>query len=304
MFSITLHYIIKYTLNFTANFFLLTTFFGIIEIINPIQWETLKNFMAWLGIPYTEPNVTVTLSAIVLLIPCILMIIPRTQRYFTEFALNIRDCTPEEKEYMESLIKEICEKNGNDPEKISIKIIDADDYNAFAIGYDAIAITKKCLEDFSREENLGLMAHEMGHYQHGDAKENLINYAIISTGNAVIFIYNLLVLLLDFIGNIPLLGIPFRLLASLVEWFIYANGYILQMPNLIVTRYGDREIEFNADRYACEIGYGQNLYDALKKMDTNVTTEKTTFRYHEHPRTELRLKRIQQYLDEHKTSSQ
>ena len=299
MFNRTLHNIIKFTLNFTANFFLLTTFYGIIEIINPIQWNTLKTFMAYFNIPYTEPNVTVTLSTVLLLIPCILTIIPQTQKYYIKLLLDIRECTPEEKEYLESITKEICEKSGNDPNEITLRIADIDDYNAFTAGYNTIAFTKKCIQELSREDNLGFMAHEMGHYKHGDAKETLVNYAIISVGNAVIFIYNLLILLLDFIGNIPLLGFPFRLAASLVEWFVYANGYILQMPNLVVTRYGDREIEFSADRYACEIGYGENLYNALQKIDTKAEPTDTTFRYNEHPRTKLRLQRIRQYLNEH-----
>ena len=69
------------SLTFIVNFLIVSTFWGLIELFSPIRWQWLQEGMNYFNIPFTETNIIIVLSALTLLIPCLLYRTRLMQRY-------------------------------------------------------------------------------------------------------------------------------------------------------------------------------------------------------------------------------
>lgn len=292
--------IINFTMTFSTSFLIMTTFFGIIEIINPIRWQWLEALMSLPGIPFTPQNAILTLSFLSLLIPAILSRTKISHRAIC-YTCNGKPATKEEKEYLEKIMARVNEKSKNPGQEYEYFITGTDDMNAMAVGDSMVCITRQALEKLTEDEMAGLLAHEAGHMHHKDNQTMIINYAISITAQSVIDIYWTLKQIIDYLSGIPVIGWPLFILSWILGAFIWINKWFITIPGAIVDKYGSRKNEFDADRYACEIGLGKELYAGIKKITENdQETPSNQELYASHPATRNRLKQIKEYLEKKK----
>ena len=73
--------------------------------------------------------------------------------------------------------------------------------------------------------------------------------------------------------------------------------YIVDAPAYLITLLFSRYDEYAADRYACELGYAQELYDGLSYITQDeIPTGFFSNLWSTHPVTKRRLERIQRYI--------
>lgn len=171
---------------------------------------------------------------------------------------------------------------GGSRRSISWRVIDQNDYQAFAYGLNRIAVSRALLQESINGGNteyqtvLGVAAHELGHHHYGDCRH--------------MFFFHLLTWPLGLLGVvclmvawIPLINIVFGLIALIalipmkIAYFI--NGF------------GSRSVEYRADRFAFQITGPVGLlrfFDAVGMMDNRSGSEIIAHYQQSHPPVELR----------------
>lgn len=148
---------------------------------------------------------------------------------------------------------------------IELYIQDTMEINACAMGRTTVAVTKGALQFMSAEEMRGLLAHEFGHLVHGDTKILLMT----SIGNGIFNIFILIARWVIRLANSlsaafeggPLFFVCWTL-GKIFELMLFLFIFIGE----IVLMFNSRSNEYNADRYAYNLGYGRNLMSALTKL--------------------------------------
>ena len=181
---------------------------------------------------------------------------------------NVRKpVTQQETEYLEEIFEEVYENAKIEElrlrDDIQIFVTDAMYVNAFAVGKKTIAVTRGAIETFSSEELRGVLAHEFGHIAHGDTIALLLNvvgnglFSIMIVGVRIV-IWFLQLLISSFEENFVFF-IVFQYLRFLMEIFIMA---FMLLGQIILSLNGRRN-EYNADKFASDIGYNEELTSAL-----------------------------------------
>ncbi len=134
--------------------------------------------------------------------------------------------------------------------------------NSFAIGRKTIAVTMGAIQTFSQDELKGVIAHEFGHLSNGDTKALLLS----TIGNGI---FSILILILKFIFIITdlifsFMRIPFANIFTLIASFLFDVGVIVfSYVSQIILSVNSRKNELSADRFAFDIGYGEELMYSL-----------------------------------------
>jgi heat shock protein HtpX len=169
--------------------------------------------------------------------------------------------------------------------------------NAFATGRKTICITKGFL-NYSDAQIKGTLAHEFAHLAHKDTDLILL----ISVGNflmTAIFIFwriviNFFALLFTYGLRMGWLGtfltsLFINLLLSALMWVWTKIGMLLVM-------HSSRQNEFEADRFAFELGYGNDLCVVLDSFDEGEDEDSRSIwaqLHSTHPNTDDRIVRLQ-----------
>lgn len=131
--------------------------------------------------------------------------------------------------------------------------------NAFALGGRTITITRGAMETLTEDEIKGILAHEFGHLTHGDT----ILPLVFIVGNVMFLVFMLVVKLVQWVvavvtasHDILFVG---RFINILATALITLCMFIIQALFLV----NQRQNEYFADKFAYEIGYGEDLKDAL-----------------------------------------
>ena len=180
------------------------------------------------------------------------------------FVNRVRELyTKRERYYLIPIFKEVyaeARKACPNLQGVKIYIIDAMYINAFALGKKTVAVTKGAVESLSEDELKGFIAHELGHIAHGDTKALLLT----TVGNGIFMIF---ILAGQFAMNIInsvvdrhgisgfILGLMKFWLHTILFYFLYIGQFILAINS--------RKNEYAADKFAFEIGYGDDLVSAL-----------------------------------------
>lgn len=189
------------------------------------------------------------------------------------------------------------ENNPGISSKIRLFVNNEESPNAFATGRKTICITEGLL-NMSDEEIKGVLAHEFGHISNKDTDLILvtlvsnmpINFLIVS---AKVFVTVLLFPLAIFEDG----------------WFYLAVDFICQLPfnairwiwnrmGAIFLRFSMRKHEFNADKFAADLGYRKELTDFLARCeDEDFESAKglTAALMSTHPTTSDRLASLNNY---------
>lgn len=195
------------------------------------------------------------------------------------------------------------------PDLCEIKpyIIDSISINAFAIGNHSIAVTKGTLETFNEDELTALLLHETAHIINGNTKAELLNTIGNGMFSILILIINCLFTLFDYVlwdtdESTSKEESRHPRTLFLVIRFVF-NLYIqliLFVGNLLLAR-NSRKNEFLADKYAFDLGYGDNLINVLYLLQKFSLTDKMTLvdkMLEKHPRVSQRIEKLENLEDE------
>ena len=177
--------------------------------------------------------------------------------------------------------------------KIILKVIYTPEANAYAIGRRTICITEglfKLPDDVVQ----GILAHEVAHlaYRHNEIQ------LLIGGGN---FIVTTLILIIKLISAII---VAFSLITGFrrrsfgivfIGMFFAAVVWLWTKFCMLFLMWSMRENEYDADKYAAELGYGLELAKGLDAIGTNEPQESfLKALYSTHPNTHDRIGRLQQ----------
>lgn len=179
--------------------------------------------------------------------------------------------TKQEVEYLMPLFDEVIqEARAENPDlNIGIRIYITDDMyvNAFAIGSQTVAVTRGAIATFSREELKGVIAHELGHMFHGHSKALLIAtignliFTIIIFG--IRLMLNISQLLFTIASKYASNGWIFVAVSFLFKVLLDIGVLLFMYLGQVILACNSRSNEYQADQFAQEIGYGENLIKAL-----------------------------------------
>ena len=291
--------IIVLSLTFIVNFVIVSTFWGLVEMFTPIRWQWLYKGMAYFNIPWTETNIIIVLSALTLIVPCLLYRTWIMQRYLC-WSLNCQKPKGPEAERLTYAMSLVCQNAGLDIRDYNLYVCNTKVLNAFAVGSNNIAVTLPLLTNLEPREIAGILAHEMGHIQNRDTNTALLTSTMSSFGNFVVRIYSYITLVLQIFSFIPVIG----WFAAIVSWFfliqIWLFQFLMQLPLHLITMFSSRQDEYEADLYACKIGLGAELYNGLSYITNGEARMGFAARIlSSHPGTAQRLERIRNYVNSH-----
>ena len=177
--------------------------------------------------------------------------------------------------------------------KIVLKIIYTPESNAYAIGRRTICVTEglfKLPDDVIQ----GILAHEVAHlaYCHNEIQ------LLIGGGNFIITTLILIIKLISAViaGISLILGYRRRSFGIvIIGMFFSAIIWLWTKFCMLFLMWSMRENEYNADRYAAELGYGLELAKGLDAIGTSEPQESFLKAiYSTHPNTHDRIGRLQQ----------
>ena len=212
--------------------------------------------------------------------------------------------TNEEKEYINPIYVEVRRsvRRINAPIKgrIEICVIDKMHINACTIGKRTVAVTKGALKAFSEEQLKGVIAHEFGHICGHDTVANLFLYI----GSGYLYLYIL-------VSNLIIAGINKYFYLNNKErsmgkslWSFVCNIFkaILFFSTLLIKitlAFESRKNEYEADKMAYQLGYGEELISALYLLEKMSLGDNSNFIQKmtaSHPRTTARIGKLESYV--------
>ena len=158
-------------------------------------------------------------------------------------------------------------KTPNLPNRINVRIMYDPNPNAFAIGTNTICVTEGMLD---MPDNLmaGIIAHELGHL----ALQHTVIQILIGGGNLIMTSIMLVLELLKAVFTTTTITSTYRR-RSAANWigaFLAAMsaGVIFLWTRfcMLILMGSSRANEYAADAYAFEIGYGDDLAEALDRL--------------------------------------
>jgi len=208
-----------------------------------------------------------------------------------------------EKEFLIPIFEEVYEHaKQKNPElgHIELCVIEKMEVNACAIGKHTIALTKGAVETFGEDALKALLAHEIAHIVHGDTIATL--YTVVGNGlfTAFILINKGFLFVVDLITAIVTRSGLARIILLLSRYSFELMIILFMFLMQAVMAINSRKNEFRADRYAYELGYGEELVEAfilLEKMqmgDNRKLIKKMTA---SHPRLSARIGKLEDLID-------
>ncbi len=173
--------------------------------------------------------------------------------------------------------------------------------NAFATGRRTICVTKGLL-DMPPEQIKATLGHEFGHLSHKDTDlillvsvGNMIVNAIILGVRLIVEFIHLMFLLIAFIvGEHRLFGlIVIEIYHFLVLIFVSGLTWLWSKIGTLLVMKSSRSNEFEADKFAVELGYGTELCALLDNICGEEPVGLFANLASSHPDTDERISRIQ-----------
>lgn len=192
-----------------------------------------------------------------------------------EWILRLQQgCKPlvrkEHKERLEPLFEEVYRKamelDPNLPDDIKLFISKDKTPNAFATGRKTICVTKGFL-DFSDEEIKATLAHEFGHLSNKDTDLILI----VTVGNMIVTALFVLYRVFFLFAGI-MAGVMYRSLGTVIVTFfvdviLVAMMWLWTKIGTALVMHSSRQNEYQADKFAYDCGYGDNLVNVLESFN-------------------------------------
>ena len=197
----------------------------------------------------------------------------------------------------------------NDPNlSPNIKLYMINDHypNAFALGRNTVCVTRGLLH-FDDEKIKGIFAHEFSHLSNKDTDFLLFIYIGNLFMTCAFMIARVMIGIMSFILGVAtsddddfdiikgLRGLIFSYIADF--FYVIAVGLYTKL-GLILVRHSMRKQEYEADKFAYDLGYGEQLRDALTELlDVNETPKNFAANLMStHPDTFSRIDKLNIYL--------
>ena len=193
------------------------------------------------------------------------------------------------------------------PLQAELFMIDDPMPQAIALGRGTIAVTQGALEVATDNELAGVLAHESGHLHHRDSMVTsaLIGMNSISNLQAAVvritvagfFVFLMLGVVLMIISTEDMSWVAG--LAILVPVVLGVGLLLNRLINGVVSlllRLADRSVEYRADRFAGELGFGPGLVGFLERlagMEAKTEHGFLVMYLQSHPPTALRIDRLE-----------
>lgn len=194
-------------------------------------------------------------------------------------------------------------KDPNLSQNIRLYIVDQPYPNAFALGRNTVCVTSGLLY-LSDDEIKGIFAHEFAHLSNKDTDITLFIYV----GNLIASIMFLILRVVLFIISFFLGSMTGRrnsaargfVLAATLDLIYAAIVGLYTKLGILLVNYSSRNHEFEADKFAYNLGYGRELRDALTELQgENVKPSGFVANLmSSHPETYLRIEKLNKYLSE------
>jgi heat shock protein HtpX len=203
--------------------------------------------------------------------------------------------TAKEMNHLRPLFREVYAKGkAHNPElgRIDLYIVDTMKVSTFALGNHTVAVTKGAMLTFSEDEMRAIFAHEIAHIVYRDTAAQL--YAFVGNGifMAIILPLKLGVSLSQNIDSL-------RKAADIIDLVLGAIITVFLFLMQIAQARSSRKAEKRADDYAVQLGYGEDLIEALYLLE-KMTLGGEGSMLHKltatHPRLSYRIGRLERAL--------
>ncbi|MDE5756924.1 MAG: M48 family metalloprotease [Clostridia bacterium] len=176
--------------------------------------------------------------------------------------------------------------------KVKLYFSNTEDINAYALGHRTVIITKGML-GADPEYIKGVLAHELGHIAHGDSDLKLG----INVSNSILTVF--LTLLSCFTSLIVIILASIdkditRLTAAIINFLfrlvIIGLFNLWNLVGVLFINWSSRKAEYAADKFANDLGYGEQLANFLNILDGNSgKSSRFDLMFQTHPDTQDRL---------------
>lgn len=292
---------IALTLTFIANMGLVAVFWGAAWYCIPEPlWDGVKGVLMHLHIPPTPENMILNLSLATIFLPCLLCRTWLMQRIVI-FAMGAKKAAGGDYKKISDALYLVCHKEGKKLNDYNLYVLDGADgkeCNAAAFGKNNIIVTKGAVNGLGTLPLAGILAHEAGHIHNGDTRVTLLLACMAFFGELAVGILNLTVTICGWFMWIPIVNFVLAIYTWAVAICLTVVNFILNIPSALISLLFSRYDEYDADKYACELGFAAELYEGLSFVTKNerpigfVDSFWST-----HPVTKKRLQRIQQYIE-------
>jgi len=133
-----------------------------------------------------------------------------------------------------------------------------------------VAITRGLLKSATPEEIQGVLAHEVGHWIHGDTKISIIVQVVNTIGNVATAILTAILIFISTLASATgeRQGVAFSIVVGLFALLLKAFLTLFQLLIRIGYFAVGRQEEFLADSFAKDIGFANGLVSFLRKIET------------------------------------
>jgi Zn-dependent protease with chaperone function len=283
------------------NLIILASFIQVLQV-----WPTFNGYVLQilhtLGISTSNPNTpSLAISGAVITF-CIMVALSPIGDIACRWWYNFREPLRDEKERLIRLWNNVCERAGKKPDNYKIYVVDGKMPNAYALGFNCIAVTRGTLQ-ISDNQIMAVMAHEMGHLVYGDTTKFRVFGTVCTIGQTVFLLYQILSYFFEALSRfpIPLINFAFILGSGFFRLQVWILNAILAFGLWIGAMLGARRNEYRADRYACELGFSEGLHCFLLNILDNYTYQDNPGILQRlnktHPPTGKRVRKIEKWQD-------
>lgn len=291
---------ISFILDFIVNVIILAVVIPVSGYIFGFTTSFMDPVVRTLGLPVSQVSEVVTAAVlIVCLVSIVTFILIQVSPNFEKSICYMntgRKPTWEEKAYLEGIMSEI-ESAAGHPMNYDFYVSNMPQPNAAAMGRHSIMVMRSLMHWLTRDELRGVLAHEVGHLVHQDTVWGLIRYSVSMCGQVAINLLVLIAYAASILTFIPILGLVFLWVVFLMNAIIAGLQFLIRLPASILALSGSRKVEYEADAYAVELGFGEDLYHALSKIsqiEPHLNWEQRMLSTH--PVTSDRLKKIREEM--------
>ena len=292
--------LISLLITFAANMALVATFWGFAMYCLPLPlWDDVKAALLYLHIPPTFENMALNLSLVTILAPCLLCRTWLMQRIIL-WTMGAKKAQGDYREFIADALSPVCEQEGTSTDDYNLYVLEGAEgkaCNAAAFGKNNLIVSRGALDELTAFQLSGILAHEAGHIYNGDSRVTVLLACMGFFGELAVGLLNLSVTICGWFMWIPIANIMLALYTWAVAIAVTLINYLINIPAILITLLFSRYDEYNADYYACKLGFAEELYDGLSYITKNeIPAGFFGNLWSTHPVTKKRLKRIRQYF--------
>jgi len=212
--------------------------------------------------------------------------------------------TNKEYDYLFPIFEEVYEeakKKHPDLEDIEMCIIDKMTVNACSLGKYTVAVSKGAIATFSEDELKAIIAHEIAHIANYDAMARVY----ITVGNGFFTFVLIMLRLFSFIvrtvQDVAEVSKPAKFFVNVISFLVEAIILIILFLAQATTSIGSRKNEYRADKFAYELGYGNEMLSALYLLEEIQLGDNSNLiqkMVANHPRITKRIYELEEVMEE------